>query len=63
MSNYSHYGSNVANIVQTEDGQTTTQVSDFTSEQLLNNILIELKKINFHLSIVNGGTVKDVEVE
>ena len=38
-------------------------VSDDIAQDILSNVLIELKKITLHLSIVNGETIKDVEVE
>ena len=63
MSNYSNYGSNSADSVENEGGLTATRVSDKNSGELLDDILIELKKINVYLSLITDAAVEDIEVE
>ena len=46
----------------TESGNATTLVADMTTRQLLEGILIELKKINLRQEEVFEETVKDEDV-
>lgn len=62
-------GTSTSNPVYTEDGAgiteggvTTTLIADMTSRQLLEGILIELKKANICLQEIAGETVNDEDV-
>ena len=55
------YTEDVAGI--TEGGSTTTLIADMNSRQLLEAILIELKKSNICLQEIAGETVNDEDVE
>jgi hypothetical protein len=46
----------------TESGQTTTLIADMTSRQLLESILLELKKLNLRQEAVFNETVTDEDV-
>jgi hypothetical protein len=37
-------------------------VTDQVTQGLLGEILLELKKMNVHLSMINGGVVKDSDI-
>ena len=62
-----NYASKINKIAEatstTSGGVQRMAVADDTTQDILSNVLIELKKLNLHLSIVNGETIKDVEVE
>ena len=62
-----NYASKINRIAEatsiTSGGMQRVAVSDDIAQDILSNVLIELKKLNLHLSIVNGETIKDVEVE
>lgn len=48
----------------TEEGtRTETQVADLNTQQLLSDILVVMKKIEFHLSIVTDIHLKDGDIE
>ena len=61
-STYSNSGSSES-ILDTDGASKKMSVTNATSEQLLNAILLELKKINIHMSIVSDMVVRDSEVE
>ena len=61
-STYSNSGSSES-ILDTDGTSKKMSVTNATSEQLLNAILLELKKINIHMSIVSDMVVRDSEVE
>lgn len=46
-----------------EGDRTIVDTVDHQSEELLNKILVELKKMNFHMSLVSDTDIKDTEIE
>ena len=65
MGQYSTYSNNGASesTLQTEGGIKRMNVTNQNSEQLLGDILKELKKLNLHMSIVTDLTINNSEVE
>ena len=61
-STYSNSGSSES-ILDTEGATKKMNVTNTTSEQLLGNILKELKKLNLHMSFITDITVQNSEVE
>lgn len=53
--------SNVPTVI--EGGQQEAIVSDWDAQQLLNDMLKELKKMNIHMSLVTDNDIKNTEVE
>ena len=49
--------------IATEGAIDKQLVQDNNSEQILTDILKELKKMNLHLSIINDDVIKNTEVE
>jgi hypothetical protein len=54
--------SDVAAAVREPGGQEEVRVSDSRQQQVLSQILIQLKKANVHLSILTGAEITDEEV-
>jgi len=61
-STYSNRGS-AESVLETEGDIMKMNVTNTTSEQLLGNILKELKKLNLHMSFITDITVQNSEVE
>lgn len=61
-STYSNTGLSESTTV-TESGIANISVTDSNGEQLLIDILKELKKLNLHLSMVTDVTIGNSEVE
>ena len=56
------YTSGGAGGVITESGAGTTLIADMTSRQLLEGILIELKKLNLRQEAVFGEPINDEDI-
>ena len=56
-------GDDGSSAISKEGNFNQISTSDENSRQLLNDILIELKKVNLHLSILSDNNIKDEEVE
>ena len=54
--------SHIINPIQEEGGQTESRVSDDNVQQLLTQILKELKIMNLHLSIINDDFINREEI-
>ena len=54
---------NYLNVPLSENGDLLTQSQDINQEQVLTDILTELKKTNLHLSMMTDTIIKDTEVE
>lgn len=55
--------SHIINPTKKEGGQTESKVSDDNVEQLLEQILRELKKVNVHLMLMTDQHITNSEVE
>jgi hypothetical protein len=65
MGQYSTYSNNGASesVLETEGSVKKMNVANQNGEQLLGDILKELKKLNLHMSIVTDLTINSSEVE
>ena len=54
--------SHIVNPTDTEGGQPEVRVSDDNVQQLLNQILKELKMMNIHLSMITDITIGKEEI-
>lgn len=61
-STYSNSGS-TETLLATEGVSKKMNITDVNSEGLLNDILLELKKLNLHMSTMTDLVVRDSEVE
>jgi len=61
-STYSNHGA-AESVLETEGGTEKINVTNVTSEQLLDDILLELKKLNTYMSLMTDVVVQDLEVE
>ena len=52
----------IENLIQSNDGVSRVLVSDEDAHGVLSDILLELKKINFHLSLMTDTNINDTEV-
>jgi len=48
---------------KTEGGQQQVVVSDNSTQQILSNVLKELKKMNLYLELVSDNKITDQEIE
>ena len=55
--------SHITQPTKTEGGVKETRTSDDNVQELLEQILKELKKMNYHLSLMTDTNIRDQEVE
>jgi len=55
--------SHIVNPTETEGAKTENLVSDDNVQELLEKMLVELKKISLHLAFMNDNIINDSEVE